>query len=316
MIQKNNISFFFTIFSIIFFVAIYQLPSLENNLGKYGYITDINSSFPYIKNFQQNIENKKIDFISFFTTNNATELDTSTTLSTPIIDAKNSIVLDSNEPPLEPIDKQYATFNPTITNNSCKINCVVLMLGDSVMGDVGFSLQRLLKKHQPTWTVINAHKVSSGLSNQTYYNWPATAQKLVSQYKPDYTFILMGTNDAQGFSVNGKTHFFGKEDWKIEYKSRITQMVQLLDSHGKYWGWIQLPLVKDNNFNTRLEIIRQLQETNVKEHFINTEGIFGKTDHSQIVDMKLRANDGTHLNATGANKLAQNIIDTILVHND
>lgn len=247
--------------------------------------------------------------------------------SKPLVNSTNSpepIALETEkqniakmEPVISPnVSKEISPEISTLTTDSnatssitsspgCIDNCRVLMLGDSVMGDVSFALQRLLKKQKPSWQVIDAHKVSSGLSNQTYYNWPATAQKLIEQHKPDYTFVLIGTNDAQNFASGGKAHMFGKEDWKIAYRERVSKMIELMTSNGKTWKWIQLPMVRDSSFNNRLQVIRELQEQGAKENTIETQSILGI--HNGEVDMKLRANDGTHLNATGANLVAATI---------
>lgn len=211
---------------------------------------------------------------------------------------ENNILIDKTEQPGEQ--------NHTVSSSEyCKENCKVLMIGDSVMGDVEFSMIRLLKKSQPSWKVISGYKVSSGLTNQQYYDWPKVAEKLVNQYKPDYVLVLMGTNDAQNMIVNGKATVFGKEPWVEEYQRRVRLIVNNLEENSPYWLWVQLPTVKNNSFNQRLEIIRQAQSEGTENRILETKSILG--ENSQMVNMKLRANDGTHLNATGANLLAQHI---------
>lgn len=206
------------------------------------------------------------------------------------------------------IDKSTAINEQTstlITKQYCKENCKVLMIGDSVMGDVEFSMIRLLKKSQPSWKVISGYKVSSGLTNQQYYDWPKVADKLVTQYKPDYVLVLMGTNDAQNMIINGKAAVFGKESWVQEYERRVRLIVDNLEENSPYWLWVQLPTVKNNSFNQRLEVIREAQNHGTENRILETKSILG--ENSQMVNMKLRASDGTHLNATGANLLAQHI---------
>jgi lysophospholipase L1-like esterase len=206
-----------------------------------------------------------------------------------------------------------ANSNETVTASSgkeaCKQECTVLMIGDSVMGDVDYSLERLLKKNHPDWQVIDAHKVSSGLTNQNYYNWPKTANQLLSKYQPDYTVVLIGTNDAQGMLVNGKAFALGNDGWNAEYSNRIHQMIDMISSNSGQWMWIELPVVRDSGFNQRLAVIRRLQADATGTHLLETESIFGKIDHSQPVNMQLRAGDGIHLNSSGANLVANHIYD-------
>jgi hypothetical protein len=193
--------------------------------------------------------------------------------------------------------------------DACRQECTVLMIGDSVMGDVDYSLERLLKKNHPDWQVIDAHKVSSGLTNQNYYNWPKTANQLLTKYQPDYTIVLIGTNDAQGMLVNGKAFALGNNGWNLEYSNRIHQMIDMISTNSGQWMWIELPVVRDSGFNQRLEFIRRLQADATGSHLLETESIFGKVDHSQPVNMQLRAGDGIHLNSNGANLVAGHIYD-------
>lgn len=313
------------IFSILFgsiLLGIYQLPNIENILNKYNINLTINDSYPYTRNFQQSLENVKITSISFLDQTTIYELEQQKFLELPKIASKNNLKTEKinnsmmnvnnnsfNSPTLLNGDTEKVIIIDNIVSSQklpCEKNCKVLMLGDSVMGDVSFAIQRLLHKEKPSWKIIDAHKVSSGLSNQNYYNWPVIANTLIEKNKPDYILILIGTNDAQGFISHGKKHFFGKDDWKNEYLTRAKEMTSLF--HITNWSWIELPIVNDKKFNEKLEIIRQLQNTVSKENYIETKTIFDKRDANGSVDMKLRAGDGIHLNSNGANLLAKYII--------
>jgi hypothetical protein len=293
-------------------VGVYQLPLVENTLSKYSINISLNEYFPYSNNLQQTIEDYKISFEAYLENLNLHSI----SFDKPIHEAKASIpvsithhntVIQSQQNPPSEVHELVTT--PII--NICKTNCKILMIGDSVMGDVDFSLVHLLKKTEPTWQVIDAYKVSSGLTNQTYYNWPKTSEKLVSQYHPDYVVVLVGTNDAQNMMIHGKGFVLGKETWMNEYKNRILQLTNDYDSNNVKWLWIQLPVVKDLNFNKRLQFIRDVQKDTVGEHLVETETIFGKADHSEVINMKLRANDGTHLNSHGANLVAEHIFSRL-----
>ena len=187
----------------------------------------------------------------------------------------------------------------------CQIDCKVLLIGDSVMGDVYYSLSRYLKNEKINWKLINAHKVSSGLTNTGYYDWIATTKQLVSQHKPDYVFVLMGTNDAQNMSLNGKPVSFGKELWIEEYTNRMEQMKEYLDSNVQDWLWIGLPVVKGNSFNNRLQVIRNIQSQISDKNYISNQEIFGKDTEPKSINLNLRAKDGIHLNAKGADVMAR-----------
>lgn len=303
------------IIPITILVGLYQLPVVENTANKYDLGIDINEKFPYSKDFQQSLEEEKISLLSYLDQPiyiQSSEKKSNIHLASMQVQKIDEIISHKEEI-IQPniIANSGLQTNQQTNNVICVDKCKILMLGDSVMGDVSFALQRLLKQKKSQWEVINAHKVSSGLSNQNYYNWPATAKKLIEQYKPDYTYVLIGTNDAQSFASNGKGYAFGKSDWVNEYGSRVQKITDLLANNNGNWGWIQLPVVRESGFNNKLQVIRNIQQNNTKEHFILTENVFGKVDNNTNIDMKLRANDGIHLNATGANKLAKMIYEKI-----
>lgn len=339
---NNNLRFFNVMLCTSLIISSYQLPLIENTLNKYGYENNINEKFTFSKNFQQFLENQKISFSSFVEDNNFnTKEKNSITVSNdlkvkaindgsfkphlnntitnnmqavkistaPIIDNTvdiNQLNIQSKLNTEPPIKKSLLNQQKT-----CIDNCIVLMIGDSVMGDIDFSMQRLIKKDFPTWKIIDAHKVSSGLTNQTYYDWPLTAKKLVEKYNPDYTFILLGTNDAQGMMHNGKGLAFSKELWLTEYSNRVNQITTITESNNSQWFWIELPVTKDKSFNSRLQFIRNIQFEQTKEHYISVESIFGKNDYSKPIDLKLRANDGIHLNSSGADLVAKELINKL-----
>lgn len=319
---KNNMNYLAVMLFSSLLVGVYQLPLIENTFNKYGYENNINGTFTFSREAQQIVEDQKISFSSMLndlqqstnksntvfvkepvlaainmqTTNTAINATTLNTKSLTSNSVNNSNLVDNNS--IVPVSK----------NSKCAENCVVLMIGDSVMGDVDFSLQRLVKKQFPTWKVVDGHKVSSGLTNQTYYDWPSTARKLVEKYQPDYVFVLLGTNDAQGMMYNGKALPFNKEPWITEYANRVKKIKEIIETNKSNWYWIGLPVTRDKGFNGRLQVIRNIQSEYTKENYIQVESIFGKNDHSEPLNMKLRSPDGIHLNASGADLIAKELL--------
>lgn len=320
---KKNFNFFSVMLLSSLIVGSYQLPLMENTLNKYGYENNINETFSQSKKLQQSVENIKISFSSYLEervsnsvvsepsiiTNNRNIIKTDLNHFNNINNANSSnlvsqVHLKSNIPE----STSHIPLAESNKKSNCLENCNVLMIGDSVMGDIDFSMKRLIKKELPNWKVIDGHKVSSGLTNQTYYDWPTTAKKLIEKYKPDYVFILLGTNDAQGMMFKGKSLSFSKELWINEYSNRVNQITETIKSSNASWYWIGLPVAKDKGFNGRLQVIRNIQSTQTKDNYFSVEHIFGKNDHSEPLNMKLRASDGIHLNSTGSDLVAKELI--------
>lgn len=326
---KNNVSFLTVMLFSCFIVSSYQMPLIENTLNQYGYVNNINEVFTFSKNFQQAVENQKISWSSYIngeynvvntnvvhnenlpilSTNNTPSV-TNNTISKEVLSTPQSLSAKIDSQSLSSNNNSVSTFQNS-KKSTCLENCIVLMIGDSVMGDVDFSMQRLLKKDFPTWKVIDGHKVSSGLTNQTYYDWPQTAKKLVEKYRPDYVFVLLGTNDAQGMMSNGKALAFNKDLWLNEYSNRVAKIKNIVENAQSSWFWIGLPVTKDKGFNSRLQVIRDIQFQQTQSNYISVESIFGKNDHSNPINMKLRAADGIHLNSSGSDLVAKELMSKL-----
>lgn len=285
--------------SITFIESVENLVALNNNSEK-----ELIQEIEIIGN--QMVEDVKEEVDSLIiepsSSNNDNTLSHEESIIKPIIEIA-SIIPSENSAQLieESNSKEY-----------CHIDCKVLLIGDSVMGDVYYSLSRYLKNEKINWKLINAHKVSSGLTNTGYYDWIATTKQLVSQHKPDYVFVLMGTNDAQNMSLNGKPVSFGKELWIEEYTNRMKQMKEYLDSNVQDWLWIGLPVVKGNSFNNRLQVIRNIQSQISDKNYISNQEIFGKDTEPKSINLNLRAKDGIHLNAKGADVMARFSFDQLI----
>ena len=314
-------------------VSTYQFPLIESTLSKYGYDNSLNENVTFSKQFQQYVEDQKINFSSFINhQSNAKNLASNSSFyeqfskesihdkiyngaTSAGLASKDSSVSAVGKPSLKTTEvlSEIGLESPNLNNvvvkvKTCTNDCTVLMIGDSVMGDVNFSIQRLIKKDLGTWKVFNGHKASSGLSKESYYDWPATAKKLVEQHKPDYVFVLMGTNDAQNITFNGKVLSFGSEVWVNEYSRRVSRVNQIIKDNNATGFWIGLPVTRSKGFNTRLQVIRDIQSKQSKDNYISVENIFGKNDHSEPLNMKLRAPDGVHLNAAGSDLVAKKLI--------
>lgn len=287
----KTISFITQLTVVASLIGIYQLPLIESSLQKHDIYIPLNEHFPWAMQAQQEVENFKITLTSI----NDIEHINDEAVQTPVIEKFN-----------ETIVKQSPTETIIPPKVLCKEKCKVLMIGDSMMGDLALALQRQVKKEHSDWQIIIANKVSSGLSHQIYYDWPATATQLVKKHNPDYTVLLLGTNDAQNMSMGGKGVSFGKEPWVVEYTLRSQKMAQIMSNSGSSWVWIELPVVREKGFNNRLQVIRTIHQEVSEKHWLKTDSIFGGlTSTDKVTSTNLRAGDGIHFNAHGANKLAQ-----------
>ena len=197
----------------------------------------------------------------------------------------------------------------------------VVLEGDSVMGEIAFSFQRFAA-HHTDWTVINAHKVSSGLCNTEYYDWPKTAGDLAQQYHPDIVLLTMGPNDGQDIYVPHKRLKLGSQEWHDEYVARFTNLVKDAASTGAKVYWFSVPVMRDASLESKMTSIRAAQQEALSKlplvtvidetaRFHDAQGHFIEKGLVEGKLRTLRAGDGVHLTATGADILVNALEDVL-----
>ena len=93
-------------------------------------------------------------------------------------------------------------------------------------------------------------RISTGLTNSFFFNWPNYARGEAASLKPDVTVIFMGAND--GFSVTGprgRTVGCCSPDWSYGYANLVAGMIStyLQGSRGRVY-WVVLPEPRPANF--------------------------------------------------------------------
>ncbi|MEY4348331.1 MAG: hypothetical protein RIS43_750, partial [Actinomycetota bacterium] len=69
--------------------------------------------------------------------------------------------------------------------------CNVLIVGDSIGNNLSVGLKSQLSALKGV-KVTSRSKASTGLSNSWFYNWPKKLEPMLTQYKPNLVFIMMG----------------------------------------------------------------------------------------------------------------------------
>ena len=189
---------------------------------------------------------------------------------------------------------------------------VVLVIGDSLMGEVAAGLRQHLPKR---YAVIDRHKSSTGLTNLAYYDWPHTAAAETQAAQPAWVIIHMGANDAQDMLVNGHWLKFGSAPWQAQYEQRAQALVQAIrqEAPKAILVWVGLPAMRSATFDARMAIIRKLQQTAAQAQSVvyldghqalgptyAKDGV-GPSGHRHI----WRADDGIHYSRTGGTLLAR-----------
>lgn len=194
-------------------------------------------------------------------------------------------------------------------------NKTVVLMGDSVMGEIFFSFKRWSSKNT-AWKAIDGHKSSSGLSNTGYYDWPKVAGQLAGQYKPDMVLLTLGANDAQDIVQDKRWLHFGTDAWKTEYKLRMQHLVKEASQTGAKVYWLSLPVMREPGFERKMTVLRsvqaealatmpQVQVVDATGTFADKQGHYLQRGPVQGKVRELRANDGIHLAPAGADVIVE-----------
>lgn len=196
-----------------------------------------------------------------------------------------------------------------------------VLAGDSVMGEIAFGMQRWAAKSH-AWTIVDAHKVSSGLSNSGYYDWPATFHSLMEAHHPQVVLMMVGANDGQDIFEAKHRQPFGSEGWRAAYGARVQTILKDAAARCVTVYWTLPPIVRESSLEKRMTIIRQVlrQELDTAGPLVhvidmNQSFVDGQGRYKESVPYKgklraLRSDDGVHLTWSGA----QVFVDAILAH--
>lgn len=197
----------------------------------------------------------------------------------------------------------------------------VVLMGDSVMGEIFFSFKRWSSRNT-AWMAIDGHKDSSGLSNAEYYDWPKVASRLIADYKPQIVVLALGPNDAQDLVLEHHWVHFGTDAWKAEYAARTRHLLEVVSSHGAQVYWPVLPVMREPTFEKKIALIREVQAevlaTMPQVKLVDTSGSFRDVNgryeqkgESRGRVRELRAKDGIHLAPAGADLVVDGIAGAI-----
>ena len=99
-------------------------------------------------------------------------------------------------------------------------------------------------------SVTSDARISTGLTNSFFFDWPRHARAQAATLQPDATVFFIGAND--GFSVSGPDgHPVGccGADWSAGYANRVAEMMRiyLRGESGRVY-WFVLPTPRPANF--------------------------------------------------------------------
>lgn len=189
----------------------------------------------------------------------------------------------------------------------------ILIVGDSMSGDVGLSLRQLAFKHKQKAGVdvqiIDAHRHSTGLVVPSYYNWPQELPSLLSKNAPQVVVFMVGANDGQSMRLENQSWVLpGSEGWSTEYQRRAKQVVDTIPATAKL-VWLDLPPVRLKSLQEKTlqvnDSVKNALSTCKNCVLLETRATFGGDTYVENTPGKmLRSKDGIHYSRSGASFVA------------
>lgn len=193
-------------------------------------------------------------------------------------------------------------------------HCTVLSMGDSLGIELGWGLQSEFA-NAPWIHLIEVGKVSTGLSNSWYYNWPKELAHFLAMYHPNVVVAFMGANDVRNIYAGNQLAIFGSSAWHKAYSKLVQQVVAETKKAHATLVWVGLPIMQPSPYGKGIHAINNTVALALRGRpgtaFINTEPVLadpsGAFQSSGVVNgvvQTLRSGDGIHMSSVGENVVA------------
>ena len=191
----------------------------------------------------------------------------------------------------------------------------VYVFGDSFGQFLASGLDDALADRQDV-AVVHKAKGSTGLVNAEFFDWPKTIDTLLAgKDKIDVAVMMLGSNDRQPITQDGKTYDVGSDDWKRIYNARVSAIDEAFKKKGVPLIWVGVPITKSSDFADTMAMLNDMYRDDASktgatyvdtwEPFSDEDGDFaayGPDIDGQTV--RLRSADGILFTHAGARKLA------------
>jgi hypothetical protein len=190
-------------------------------------------------------------------------------------------------------------------------NYKILIIGDSFMaagGGMGDPLEKTLLNFKNV-AVARFGKVSSGLSRQDFFDWPAFAKKLIAQNNPNVAIMMFGSNDDKPI-IDSNGHViasWGSKSWDSQYSARIDQMLDIFKDQKAEVFVIGMPWMKNAKLSQNIKHFNSLYRAETAKypnaHFISSWDLLSDKNGNYINYLTdkngkqrlIRTADGVHL---------------------
>lgn len=216
---------------------------------------------------------------------------------------------------------------PKVSYTKPKAPYRIIIVGDSFIAEkFGPLLEKELLSYQDT-QIWRIGVYSTGLSRPDYFDWNEKIKELITLYQPNIVIAMFGANDGQDTRTkDGKVVHYDAPEWDVEYATRVSTFLHILQENKIFIFWIGNPIAKTlkyRNTMTRLNTIyEQVLKTYTNTIFISmwdtlkdAQGEYNSYLPDENGMQRLaRASDGIHATPFGANIMVQTLTKTMKDH--
>jgi uncharacterized protein len=162
---------------------------------------------------------------------------------------------------------------------------------------------------------IQRSKSGTGLARTDRYDWNAELTKILQEERYHIAVVMLGANDSQQLSKDGKWLKFGTEEWREAYGERAEALIKQLRAANVATYWVGLPVMRSPDQTSNAEklndVFREKAFINGAKYvdtwsgFVDESGRYSAYGPDMTGQSKrLRADDGLHFTMRGYLKLA------------
>lgn len=191
---------------------------------------------------------------------------------------------------------------------------VVLVVGDFLGGALADGLSDAFTELAGV-RVVSRTRGSSGMVRDDFYDWPGTIGAIIAEEKPSVVVMMIGSNDRQKMTVDGRREQPSSPAWAAEYDRRLATFAKTVTDTGTPLLWVGMPPFRPNKMNAAMIGFNAQYRTaaqNVGAQFIDVWDGFADSDGKFTMrgpdingrDTQLRSGDGINVTKAGRRKLA------------
>lgn len=195
----------------------------------------------------------------------------------------------------------------------------LMLVGDSLMEDLGLVVYRALRDHAGLEVVLSA-KHSTGLCRPQFFDWPAHLRTQVAKRPPNLVVFLIGANDGLPVWEKKRRVPLGGQAWREAYKRKMDEVVGIVRAAGAEVIWIELPAqgkqyeqcMRENQIAQR-EYCEQagISALHTDELLSGEWGKFAEFGEHNGARVRLRKADGTHLTREANGKILDKLLPMV-----